>query len=56
MWPIKAFDRIEWPFFMALLEKAGFAGTVTGFLRASCAHPSSAILLNGIPTASIPLT
>lgn len=47
---VKAFDRLEWPFLMALLEKSGFSGTLTGFLRASFAHPSSAILLNGIPT------
>lgn len=53
---VKAFDTIEWPFLLDLLEKSGFSGTLTGFLRASFAHPSSAILLNGTPTASIPLS
>lgn len=52
---VKAFDRLEWPFLMAVLEKSGFSGLLTGFLRASFAHASSAILLNGIPTGNIPL-
>lgn len=52
---VKAFDCLEWPFLMAVLEKAGFSGILTSFLRASFAHVSSSILLNGVPTCNIPL-
>lgn len=52
---VKAFDRLDWPFLLALSEKAGFSGMLTGFVRASFANASSAILLNGISTNRIPL-
>lgn len=52
---VKAFDKLKWPFLMALLEKAGFIGRLTKFVNASFAHASSSILLNGCPTQSIRL-
>lgn len=52
---VKAFDKMEWPFLLEVLERAGFAGTLTGFLKASFASASSAVLLNGVPTCNIPL-
>lgn len=52
---VKAFDTMEWPFLLEVLERGGFAGTLTGFLRASFASASSSILLNGIPTGKISL-
>lgn len=55
LYVVKAFDKMEWPFLLAVLEKAGFSGTLTGFLLASFASASSAILLNGIATCNIPL-
>lgn len=52
---IKAFDRLEWPFILAVVEKAGLAGVLTKFLKAGFASASSEILLNGIPTESFSL-
>lgn len=46
----KAFDRLEWPFILASVEKAGLAGTLSAFLRAGFSSASSVILLNGRPT------
>lgn len=39
----------------AVLEKAGFSGTLTAFLRAGFANASSSVLLNGIQTQNISL-
>lgn len=52
---VKTFDKMEWPFLMEVADRAGFSGTLTGFLRASFASASSTILLNGVATDSIPL-
>lgn len=52
---VKAFDRLDWPFLIALLEKAGYSGMLTIFVKASFANASSAVLINGIPTERIPL-
>lgn len=46
---------MEWPFLLAVLDKAGFVGTLIGFLKASFASASSAIFLNGITTRNISL-
>lgn len=53
---IKAFDRLEWPFLLAVLEKCGMNGTLSSFMKASFANASSTILLNGRLTERIPLT
>lgn len=52
---IKAFDKLEWPFLLALLEKSGFSGMLTSFLSASFAHASSKVCLNGRLIDSIQL-
>lgn len=52
---VKAFDKMEWSFLLEVLERGGFAGTLTRFLRANFASASSAILLNGTPTGKISL-
>lgn len=51
----KAFDRLEWPFILASIEKAGLKGTLSAFLRAGFSSPSSDILLNGRPTEAFRL-
>lgn len=52
---IKAFDRLEWPFLLAILRKIGMEGVLTKFLEASFASASSSVLLNGIPTQDFAL-
>lgn len=53
---IKAFDRIEWHFLLACLEKCGLGGKLTRFLKASFAQASSTVLLNGRQTRCISLS
>lgn len=50
---IKAFDRLEWPFILALLDKSGFTGSLTSFVKASFANASSKVCLNGRMIESI---
>lgn len=52
----KAFDRISWPFLLAIVEKAGMSGVLSSFLEASFYSASSLIILNGRPTNSFKLT
>lgn len=52
----KAFDRIRWPFLLAIVEKAGMGGVLSDFLEASFSSASSLIILNGRPTHSFRLT
>lgn len=52
----KAFDRLEWPFILASVEKAGLAGTLSAFLRAGFSSASSAIVLNGRPMETFRLS
>lgn len=47
---IKAFDKLEWPFLLAILRKMGMEGLLTDFLKASFASATSSVLLNGLPT------
>lgn len=47
---VKAFDRLEWTFLLALLGKNGMAGLLPCFLKAGFATASSAVILNGIST------
>lgn len=53
---LKAFDRIEWPFLLACLEKCGLGGMLTRFLKASFVNASSSVLLNGRQTKCVPLS
>lgn len=53
---IKEFDRLNWSFLLALLDKGGMFGTLTSFLKASFVGAASTVLLNGRLTNSIPLT
>lgn len=52
---VKAFDKLEWPFLLAVIEKMGMGGVLSGFLKAGFTSAASAIVLNGIPTASFAL-
>lgn len=52
----KAFDRLEWPFLLAMVEKTGMGGILSSFLEASFHSASSLILLNGRPTNSFKLS
>lgn len=53
---IKAFDRINWAYLLALLDKSGMSGTLSKFVKASFAEAGSAVLLNGRLTKRIPLS
>lgn len=46
----KAFDRLEWPFLLAIVEKSGMSGVLTSILKANFHSASSLIILNGRPT------
>lgn len=46
----KAFDRLEWPFLLAIVEKAGMGGVLSSFLEASFQSASSLVILNGRAT------
>lgn len=52
---IKAFDRLDWTFLLALLDKCGLCGMLTRFLRANFANASSTVLWNGRMTPRVPL-
>jgi hypothetical protein len=43
----KAFDYVEWPFMLQLLEKLGFGTKFLLFLKASFANATSAVQFNG---------
>jgi hypothetical protein len=45
----KAFDRMEWTFLLAILEKLGFSFTWISWIRVCISTPSFSILLNGSP-------
>jgi hypothetical protein len=45
----KAFDRMEWTFLLAILEKLGFSSTWISWIRVCISTPSFSILLNGSP-------
>lgn len=49
---IKAFDKIEWPFLLRLLNRMGFGGLLTTFLQATYESASSAVLINGRMSSS----
>jgi len=45
----KAFDRMEWSFLFAILEKLGFRSTWINWIRICITSPSFSILINGSP-------
>lgn len=47
---IKAFDRLEWPFLLTLVDKVGMKGQLSRFSVASFSSASSSVLLNGRET------
>lgn len=53
---VKAFDRLNWPYLLAMLNKCGMADTLTKFVKASIAGATSLVLLNGRLTNRVPLT
>lgn len=55
LYVIKAFDKLEWPFLLAVVEKMGIGGLLSRFLKAGFQSAASAIVLNGIPTACFSL-
>lgn len=50
---VKAFDRLEWPFLLKVIEKAGMSGMLGIFLRASFATAASFVMLNGRATPDL---
>lgn len=52
---VKAFDKLEWPFLLAVIEKMGTGGLLSQFLLAGFKSATSAIVLNGIPTSTFSL-
>jgi hypothetical protein len=51
----KAFDRIEWTFLLAVLEKLGFNPVWISWIRTCISTHTFSILLNGSPFGFISL-
>lgn len=47
---IKAFDKLEWAFLLAVIEKMGMGGLLSRFMKAGFSMAASTIVLNGHPT------
>lgn len=52
----KAFDSMEWPFILAMVERAGTNGMLSSFLKASFGSAASTVILNGRPATPFKLT
>ena len=51
----KAFDKIQQPFMIKTLQKAGIEGTYLNIIKAICGKPSANIILNGEKLKAFPL-
>lgn len=51
----KAFDRLEWDFILAIVERVGLAGVLSRFLRSGFNSAASHIILNGRPMQTVRL-
>ena len=51
----KAFDKIQHPFMIKILQKAGIEGTYLNIIKAIHDKPTSSIALNGEKLKAFPL-
>ena len=51
----KAFDKIQHPFMIKTLQKAGIEGTYLNIIKAICDKPTANIILNGEKLKAFPL-
>ena len=51
----KAFDKIQNPFMIKTLQKAGIEGTYLNIIKAICDKPTANIVLNGEKLKAFPL-
>ena len=51
----KAFDKIQHPFMIKTLQKAGIEGTYLNIIKALCDRPTANIILNGKKLKAFPL-
>ena len=51
----KAFDKIQYPFMMKTLQKAGIEGTCLNIIKAIYNKPTAKIILNGEKLKAFPL-
>ena len=52
---IKAFNKIQYPFMINVLERAGIQGTYLNIIKVICSKPTANIKLNGEKLTAIPL-
>ena len=53
--PEKAFDNIQHPFMVKVLERSGIQGPYLNIIKAICSKPVANIKLNGEKLEAIPL-
>ena len=51
----KAFDKIQYPFMIKILQKAGREGTYLNIIKAIYDKPTASIILNGEKLKPFPL-